>query len=93
MSKQRLQDCLRELATDTQHMSEEQQGAFVAMLPLLSKLYRVDAKCRAVLIIATEDSQTLLRINADEYEAHGILYNAVPFHESLLRAGMSETIN
>jgi hypothetical protein len=74
------------LTEDVKFMSKESQEAFAALLPLLSKLYRDDAQTKCVMLFATEDSQTLIRINADEFEAHGIIHNAVVFHDELLTA-------
>ena len=77
--------CLAELAQDAEHMSPQSQEAFAALLPLLAKLYRDDARAMAVLIVSDEDKQTLIRINADEFEANGLLHGALPFHEELVR--------
>ena len=84
--------CLAELARDTEHMSEERQECFAAMLPTLSKLYRDDAHVKAVLIVCDSDSQTLIRINADEFEANGMLHAALPFHEELLKASGNDGV-
>lgn len=74
------------LTEDVKFMSEESQEAFAALLPVLSKLYRDDAQTKCVMLFANEDAQTLIRINADEFEAHGIIHNAVIFHDELLTA-------
>lgn len=77
---------MAELTEDVKHMDEDAQTSFAALLPMLSKLYRRDSTVKGVLIFCDADSQTLIRINADEYEANGMLHTAMPLHEELLKA-------
>lgn len=84
--------CLAELAEDTEHMSEGRQEAFAAMLATLSKLYRDDSNYKAILILADDEGQTIVRINADEYEAHGLLHMAIPFHDELVKASGNDGV-
>lgn len=84
--KNTLAQYMAELTDDVAHMDEQAQEAFAALLPVMAKLYRDDAKAKAVLILTDEDSQTLVRINADEYEANGMMHNALPMHEELMKA-------
>lgn len=86
MNKLNMAKYMAELTDDVEHMDEQAQEAFAALLPVMAKLYRNDAKVKAVLILTDDDSQTLVRINADEYEANGMMHNALPMHEELMKA-------
>lgn len=91
MNTELMDACVASLEEDAAAMSQDRRDAFVALLPLLSKLYRDDATMRAVLVMADEEGQTIVRINANEYEANGLLHNALPFHEELLKASVPPT--
>lgn len=86
MNPKIIAQCMSALTEDVKHMSRESQEAFVALLPLMSKLYRDDSLTKCVILFSNEDAQTLIRVNADEYDAHGIIHNAVTFHTELLTA-------
>ena len=90
MNSKLIEDCVNALEDDAKYMSMDKRDAFVAMLPMLSKLYRDDATVKGVLVLADEEGQTLVRINATEYEAHGLLHNALPFHDELMRAAQPD---
>lgn len=90
MNPQLIDACVQALEDDAKHMSEDKREAFVALLPLLSKIYRNDSKVRGVMVLADEEGQTIVRMNADEFEANGLLHSAIPFHEALMKADESD---
>lgn len=90
MNQKLLDECTRALEEDIKYMGEEQRSAFLTLLPLLSKLYRNDSKVRGVMVLADEEGQSIVRMNANEYEAHGLLHNAMPFHDELIRAAQPD---
>ncbi len=70
---------------DALHMSQENRDRFMTLLPQLSALYREGATRRGVLIVADENGQTVYHINADPYEAYGMIHEALPLHDAMLR--------
>ena len=92
-NKTLVMQALMELTEDVHNMSESSQQVFAAMLPIMSKLYRDDSTSRAVLIIGDDSKHTLVRINADEYEANALLHDALPFHDEMIKADMPELLN
>lgn len=93
MAKLTLQSCMDALTQDVAHMCEDNQTAFAQMLVSLAKLYRDDATHKAVLVMSDGDMRTLLCMNADEYEAYGLLHDIVPFHNQLVTAQQPENLN
>jgi hypothetical protein len=86
MDKLLIEACVSALEDDAKHMSEDKRMAFIALLPMLSKIYRDDAKVRGVMVLCDEEGQTIVRMNANEFEAQGMLHGAIPFHEELMKA-------
>jgi hypothetical protein len=86
VNKNLIEACCAALEEDAKHMDEDHREAFIALLPLLSKIYRDDAKVRGVMVLADEEGQTIVRMNANEFEAQGLLHSAIPFHDELMKA-------
>lgn len=70
---------------DVANMTQENRDKLTALIPQISALYRGDATRRGVLIVADEVGQTVYHINADEFEAYGMIHEALPMHDRLLR--------
>lgn len=84
MASEQVAQCMAALTEDVKHMSKLNQEHFVGMLTQLAKLYRDDATAKAVLLIANEEYSTAIHINADEFEAYGLVADAMPKHSALL---------
>ncbi len=76
--------CMAELTEDVKYMDESAQEAFAALLPMLAKLYRRDSQTKCVLLLTNESYSTIMHINADEFEAYGLIADAMPKHSALL---------
>lgn len=90
MNTEILARCIAELEDDAQNMCAHNREQFIALLPLLSKLYRDDSDIRGVMVLADNEGQTLVRMNATEYEARGLLHGALPYHDELMKAAKPE---
>ena len=84
MPSSKVAACMASLSADVAHMSEQNQEHFVDMLTQLAKLYRDDAKAKGVLLLANDEYSTIIHINADEFEAYGLVADAMPKHCELL---------
>ncbi len=78
---------MEELAEDVANMDDENQEKFAALLPMMAKLFRRDAQVKCVMLMSDETHTTLVRINADEYEAHRLIVDALPKHTEVLMRG------
>ena len=84
MNKQRTAKIMAELAEDVHHMDEQAQEAFAMLLPMMAKLYRNDSKTKCVLLFSDDTHNTIMHINADQFEAYGMIVEAMPQHSALL---------
>jgi len=81
----------RAIEDDVANMSQENRDKLTALIPQISQLYRSDSTRRGVLIVADDMGQTVFHINADEFEAYGMIHEALPMHDKLLRQDQPDT--
>jgi hypothetical protein len=91
MNKQTVARCLADLTEDVAHMDDDAQESFARLLPVLSKLYRRDAKAKGILLLSDDTQSAVFHINADEFEAYAMIVEAMPKHTALLMRDAPES--